>query len=45
MKFKKILLPFMSVFLTAGLRYGCNVNEDEPEPSEEPSEQREDNSQ
>ena len=46
MKFKKILLPFMSIFLSAGLLYGCNgVEEDEPDPSEEPSEQREDNSQ
>ena len=36
----------MPVFLTAGLLYGCNgVDEDEPDPSEELSEQREDNSQ
>ena len=46
MKTKKFFLPFMSVILSAGLLYGCNgVDEDEPDPSEEPSEQREDNSQ
>ena len=37
MKFKT-LLPFMSVIMSAGLLYGCNgVDEDEPDPSEEPS--------
>lgn len=40
MKYKKILLPFMSVILSAGFLFGCNgVDEDEPDPTEEPSEQ------
>ncbi|MCM3709020.1 hypothetical protein [Sporosarcina luteola] len=46
MKYKKYLLSFMSVLLSAGFLFGCNgVDEDEPDPSEEPTEQREDNSQ
>jgi hypothetical protein len=36
----------MSVILTAGFLFGCKgLDEDEPDPSEEPSEQGEDNSQ
>lgn len=46
MTYNKYVLGLMSVFLSAGLLFGCNgVDEDEPDPSEEPSEQREDNSQ
>lgn len=44
MKNKKYFLPFMSVILSVGLLVGCNgVDEDEPDPTEEPSEQQEDN--
>lgn len=43
---KKYLLPFLSTVLSMGLLMGCNgTDEDEPDPSEEPSEQQEDNSQ
>lgn len=46
MKHKKQILALTSVILSAGLLFGCNgVDEDEPDPSEEPSEQREDNQQ
>lgn len=46
MKNKKHTIVLMSVILSAGFLFGCNgVDEDEPDPSEEPSEQREDNSQ
>ena len=45
MKYKKFFLPFMSVILSAGFLFGCNgVDEDEPDPTEEPSEQRQDES-
>ena len=41
MKEKKYILPLMSVILSAGFLFGCNgVDEDEPDPTEEPSEQR-----
>ena len=40
MKYKKYFLPFMSVILSAGLLFGCNgADENEPDPSEEPAEQ------
>ena len=40
MKYKKFFLPFMSVILSAGLLFGCNgADENEPDPTEEPSEQ------
>lgn len=43
---QKQILALMSVILSAGVLFGCNgVDEDEPDPTEEPSEQREDNSQ
>lgn len=46
MKHKKHILALMSMILSAGFLFGCNgVDEDEPDPSEEPSEQREDNAQ
>ena len=46
MKHKKYFLPFMSVILSAGLLFGCNgVDEDEPDPTEEPSEQQQQNNQ
>ncbi len=46
MEYKKHILALMSVVLSAGLLFGCNgVDEDEPDPTEEPSEQREDNNQ
>ena len=42
----KNMFALLSVILSAGLLFGCNgVDEDEPDPSEEPTEQREDNSQ
>lgn len=44
MKQKKHLLALMSGILSVGLLFGCNgVDEEEPDPTEEPSEQREDN--
>ena len=46
MMYKKHTFALMSVILSAGFLFGCNgVDEDEPDPSEEPTEQREDNSQ
>lgn len=46
MNYKKYVLSIMTVILSTGLMFGCNgVDEDEPDPSEEPSEQQEDNSQ
>lgn len=45
MKPKKHIFALMSVVLSAGLLFGCNGDEDEPDPTEEPSEQREDNQQ
>jgi len=46
MKYKKKFLSLMSVILSAGLLFGCNgVDEDEPDPTEEPSEQQEQNNQ
>ena len=43
---QKQSFALMSVILSAGLLFGCNgVDEDEPDPSEEPTEQQEDNSQ
>ena len=43
MKKKKFLLAFMSTILSMAFLFGCNgVDEDEPDPTEEPSEQRED---
>ncbi|WP_432359828.1 hypothetical protein [Sporosarcina sp. UB5] len=44
MKHKKTIFTFASVLLSAGLLFGCNgVDEDEPDPTEEPSEQRQQN--
>ncbi|MDI2589012.1 hypothetical protein OR571_18410 [Psychrobacillus sp. NEAU-3TGS] len=46
MKHKRYIFALMTVFLSVGLLFGCDgVDEDEPDPSEEPSEQQEDNSQ
>lgn len=43
---KKYILALMPAVLSLGLLVGCGgVDEDEPDLSEEPSEQREDNSQ
>ncbi|UOY91107.1 hypothetical protein MUG87_11060 [Ectobacillus sp. JY-23] len=43
---KKFICGLLSVILSMGLLAGCNgVDEDEPDPSEEPSEQMEDDSQ
>lgn len=44
---KKYILALMPAVLSLGLLVGCGggVDEDEPDPTEEPSEQREDNSQ
>ncbi|MBP3040799.1 hypothetical protein J9303_15010 [Bacillaceae bacterium Marseille-Q3522] len=44
MKKKKYILMFLSSIVSLGLLFGCNgVDEDEPDPTEEPSEQQEDN--
>ncbi|MCG7336130.1 hypothetical protein MHZ95_12730 [Sporosarcina sp. ACRSM] len=46
MKHKKQFLTLMSVILSAGFLFGCNgVDEDEPDPTEEPSEQQQQNNQ
>ncbi|MCP3740355.1 hypothetical protein [Rossellomorea sp. BNER] len=46
MKKKKLFLVLLSTILSGSLLIGCDgVDEDEPDPSEEPSEQQEDNSQ
>ena len=47
MKNKKYFFTITSVILSTGLLFGCNggTDEDEPDPTEEPSEQTEDNSQ
>ncbi len=46
MKYKRHFFALMTGILSVGLLFGCNgVDEDEPDPSEEPSEQQEDNSQ
>lgn len=40
------MFAWMSTVLSMGFLYGCNgVDEDEPDPTEEPSEQKEDTSQ
>ncbi|WP_332298430.1 hypothetical protein [Bacillus thuringiensis] len=44
MKKRKYLLVFMSTVLSVGLLYDCNgVDEDEPDPTEEPSEEIQEN--
>lgn len=44
MKKQKYLLAFMSAILSVGVLVGCNsVDEDEPDPTEEPSEQIQEN--
>ncbi|MEH6944111.1 hypothetical protein [Bacillus sp. JJ722] len=47
MEKKKYLLPLLSTILSVGFLFGCNTNNDEqePDPTEEPSEQREEESQ
>jgi hypothetical protein len=48
MKMNKFLLAFISTILSISFLFGCNgVDENEPDPTEEPSEQRqqENNSQ
>ncbi|HWO96515.1 MAG TPA: hypothetical protein VNM45_09305 [Bacillus sp. (in: firmicutes)] len=46
MKKRKYLFVLMSTVLSLGFLFGCNgVDEDEPDPSEEPSEQTEDDAQ
>ncbi|GKV56513.1 MULTISPECIES: hypothetical protein [unclassified Sporosarcina] len=43
MKKEKGVFALASIFLSAGLLVGCNgVDENEPDPTEEPSEQRQD---
>lgn len=45
-KHKKYIFALMSMILSTGFLFGCNgTDEDEPDPSEEPSEQQEDNAQ
>ncbi|MHA4096539.1 hypothetical protein [Bacillus sp. Ba 3] len=40
MKKRKYLLAIMSTILSVGFLYGCNgVDENEPDPTEEPSEE------
>jgi hypothetical protein len=47
MKKNKYLFGMMTVILSMGLLVACDdgVDEDEPDPSEEPTEQQEDDSQ
>ncbi|MDM5155199.1 hypothetical protein QUF88_15700 [Bacillus sp. DX1.1] len=48
MKKRKYLFVLMSTILSTGLLFGCNgdgVDENEPDPTEEPSEQREQDEQ
>ncbi|WP_191991999.1 hypothetical protein [Bacillus aerolatus] len=46
MKKKKYVLAFMSSILSMSLLFACDgVDEGEPDPSEEPSEPQEDDSQ
>ncbi|WP_185907930.1 hypothetical protein [Psychrobacillus soli] len=45
MKHKRHIFALMTGILSVSLLFGCGVDEDEPDPSEEPSEQQEDNSQ
>lgn len=46
MKHKKHFLALFSVMLSAGFLFGCNgVDEDEPDPTEEPSEQIQQNNE
>ncbi|WP_368652962.1 hypothetical protein AB4Y30_14650 [Ornithinibacillus sp. 4-3] len=42
MKFKKLLLASLTAILSTGLLFGCGTpnDEQEPDPTEEPSEQR-----
>ena len=43
---QKNAFALMTVILSAGFLFGCNGgDEDEPDPTEEPTEQQEDNSQ
>ncbi|MCM3759147.1 hypothetical protein M3197_17060 [Sporosarcina aquimarina] len=43
MKIEKGIFALTSVLFSVGLLVGCNgVDEDEPDPTEEPSEQRQD---
>ncbi|MBO0994651.1 hypothetical protein [Bacillus sp. SD088] len=44
MKNKKYFLGLLSAIFSFGLLFGCNgVDENEPDPTEEPSEQQQDN--
>ncbi|MBD7942866.1 MULTISPECIES: hypothetical protein [Psychrobacillus] len=46
MKNKRYVLTIMSVILSTGILFGCNgTDENEPDPSEEPSEQQKDENQ
>jgi hypothetical protein len=46
MKKNKYLLTLMATILSTGFLYGCDgVDEDEPDPSEEPSEEMEGDAQ
>ena len=46
MKYKKHVFALLSVILSAGILFGCNgVDEDEPDPTEEPSEQQQQNNE
>ncbi|VDG96880.1 Uncharacterised protein [Lysinibacillus sphaericus] len=43
MKYEKSIFTLASVLFSVGLLVGCNgVDENEPDPTEEPSEQRQD---
>ncbi|MFU0791919.1 hypothetical protein JNUCC74_11225 [Cerasibacillus sp. JNUCC 74] len=44
MKNKKFFLGFLSSVMSLALLFGCDgVDEDEPDPTEEPSEQQQEN--
>lgn len=46
MKNKKYYLGILSIVMSFTFLFGCNgVDEDEPDPTEEPSEQRQENNE
>lgn len=46
MKYKKHVFALLSVILSAGILFGCNgADDEEPDPTEEPSEQQQQNNE
>lgn len=44
-KKRKYLFSFMSALLSFGILTGCGVDDNEPDPTEEPSEQQQENNE